>query len=64
MVSREIIEIWTCIIEHVNVPIRFAIDISAFAIFPKENKKKTKKASKQKSKKADFRTADKVVYSK
>lgn len=39
MVPREIIEIWTCIIEHVNVPIRFAIDISAFAIFPKENKK-------------------------
>lgn len=42
MVSREIIEIWTCIIEHVNVPIRFAIDISAFAIFPKENKKNEK----------------------
>lgn len=45
MVSREIIDIWTCIIEHanwLNVPIRFAIDISAFAIFPKENKKNEK----------------------
>lgn len=45
MVSR--IEIWACIIiDHANwsnVPIGFAIDISAFAIFPKENKKKEKK---------------------
>lgn len=47
MVSREVIEIWTWIIEHanwLNVPIRFAIDISAFA---KENKKKTNEKSKQ-----------------